>query len=283
MKTGSSCLAQTARGPVEYVEQGAGPAMLCVHGAMGGYDQSLALGLAIADPRYRFIAVSRPGYLGTPMHLGRSPEAQADLHAALLDHLGIKDVVVAAISGGGPSAMQFAIRYPERCRRLVLCSTMGAPVTNKIPLAFHVIMALARLSFVARKLQARATANLKASVQRSISFADLLEKTMADADIMDLFKVVLLGSFDRMSERVAGTKNDIRISKEFAVEYWNIPVPTLVVHGSHDPLVPFAEHGRRLSEKIPGARLCLGERGEHATIFTHREQVRAAVRDFLQS
>lgn len=282
MKTGVPRLAQTARGPVEYVDQGTGPAMLCLHGAMGGYDQSLALGLAIADPSCQFIAVSRPGYLGTPLSAGQSPEAQADLYAALLDHLGIENVVAAAISGGGPSAMQFAIRHPRRCRRLILCSTVGGPTTHKIPLAFHVFTALAKFDFVARRLQAKTAANLKASAARSIAFPDLLEKTMADAETMDLFKVVLLGSFERMGERIAGTRNDIRLCKEFASEYQNIRVPTLVVHGTHDPFVPFAAHGKLLCEGIPSAQLCLGERGEHTTIFTHRAQVRAAVREFLR-
>jgi pimeloyl-ACP methyl ester carboxylesterase len=123
---------------------------------------------------------------------------------------------------------------------------------------------------------------LKSSVQRSITFPDLLEKTMADDDTMDLFKVVLLGSFDRMGERIAGTKNDIRISPDFACAQGRITVPTLVVHGTHDPLVPFAEHGKTLSERIPGAKLCLGERGEHTTIFTHRALVKSAVREFLK-
>jgi pimeloyl-ACP methyl ester carboxylesterase len=69
----------TRRGPVEYAEVGAGPAVLCLHGAMGGYDQSLLLARSAGAPGFRYLAVSRPGYLGTPLSRGRTPEEQADL------------------------------------------------------------------------------------------------------------------------------------------------------------------------------------------------------------
>ena len=49
-----------------------------------------------------------------------SPEAQADAHACLLDALGIPNAAVVGVSAGGPSAMQFAIRHPQRTAALVL-------------------------------------------------------------------------------------------------------------------------------------------------------------------
>ena len=48
-----------------------------------------------------------------------SPAAQADAYAALLDHLDIKAPII-GMSAGGPSAIQFALRYPDRCSGLVL-------------------------------------------------------------------------------------------------------------------------------------------------------------------
>ncbi len=92
--------AETLLGAVEYVEIGDGPAVVALHGAMGGYDQSPILAQTVGDPDCRYVAVSRPGYLGTPIGSGKSPERQADLIAALLDTMGIERTGVMAVSGG---------------------------------------------------------------------------------------------------------------------------------------------------------------------------------------
>ncbi len=85
-----------------------------------------------------------------------------------------------------------------------------------------------------------------------------------------------------MAERIEGTKNDIKITQSRSYPLKDIVVPTLVVHGTKDPLVPFEEHGKRLATEIPGAQLLAAEGGEHATIFTHRREVQAKVSAFLR-
>jgi pimeloyl-ACP methyl ester carboxylesterase len=271
----------TARGPVEYYEEGTGPAVLCIHGAMGGYDQSITLGRTIGAPGFRYIGVSRPGYLGTPIRCGRTARQQADVHAALLDALGIESAIVMAISGGGPSAAHFALRHPGKCSKLILCSTVGSAAPRKIPLSFYAMMAMAAFPFVTDALKRKTAADLRGAVARSISDPVMLEKTLADAEVMALFKVVLLDSFDQMGKRTVGTKYDITMSASFTCDLESITAPTLVVHGDNDPLLPFADHGRRLAERIAGARLFVAEGGEHVAIFTHRQEVQRAVRDFL--
>jgi pimeloyl-ACP methyl ester carboxylesterase len=271
----------TSRGPVEYLERGAGEPILCLHGAMGGYDQSDILGRTIGPPGWRYLALSRPGYLGTPLSAGRMPEEQADLYAELLDRLAIPRVVLFAISGGGPSAIHMALRHPARCRALVLASTTGGPAPNKVPLAFHVMTLMARLPAFTARLQRKAQDTGK-SLARSVTDPEILARTLQDAEVMALYRELTLGMFDRMAERLPGTRNDIEVARTRSYPLADIAVPTLVVHGTRDPLVPFEQHGRRLASEIPGARLCKAEGGEHVAIFTHRAQVRSAVADFLQ-
>src|SRR5512145_1362937 len=129
----------TKRGTVEYGLTGSGPNVMTLHGAMGGWDQSLMLMQAIGEPGYRTLAISRPGYLGTPLSSGRSPEEQADLCHDLLDELDIPSVCVMVVSGGGPAGIHFALRHPERCWGLVLVSTTGGRVTARLPMRFHVL------------------------------------------------------------------------------------------------------------------------------------------------
>ena len=74
-----SAIVQTARGPVEFAEIGKGRAVLVSHGTPGGYDGELAvLRLTHAqDKGFRYIVPSRPGYLRTPIDVGRTPQEQA--------------------------------------------------------------------------------------------------------------------------------------------------------------------------------------------------------------
>ena len=98
---------RTARGPVQVASHGSGPALLVAHGMPGDWRQARLLAEDLAQD-YRVLLVTRPGYGRTPLRSGRTPAAQADLYAALLDALGLDRAVVLGISGGGPSAYAFA-------------------------------------------------------------------------------------------------------------------------------------------------------------------------------
>jgi len=115
-----SRLIETRCGPIEYAEAGKGRPVLIVHGAGGGFDQGIAFGADLARRGLRTIAMSRFGYLRTPMPADASAAAQATAHVCLLDALGIESAAVIGASAGAPSAMQMAVRYPDRVGALVL-------------------------------------------------------------------------------------------------------------------------------------------------------------------
>ena len=102
-----SLLLATRCGPIEYQEAGAGVPLLAVHGSGGGHDQGMAFAAALASRGIRVIAMSRFGYLRTPMPSDASAAAQADAHVCLLDALGIPK---AAVMGG-------SLRPSASCRR----------------------------------------------------------------------------------------------------------------------------------------------------------------------
>jgi pimeloyl-ACP methyl ester carboxylesterase len=119
VSTGSR-IAQSPCGPIEYAVAGEGPPLLVVHGAGGGFDQGLEIGARLSRSGLRVIATSRFGYLRTPLPADASATAQADAHACLLDALHIERAAILGVSAGGPSALQFALRHPDRTAALVL-------------------------------------------------------------------------------------------------------------------------------------------------------------------
>ena len=272
----------TPQGVVEYAEFGEGPPVIALHGAMGGYDQSAILARTVLPAGFRVLAVSRPGYLGTPLTSGKTPEAQADLLAALLDALSIDCAVVVAISGGGPTAIHFALSHCARCRGLVLCSTVSRANTFRIPFRFQILKFLARLPFVAARMRESTINNLDQAARRSVTNTACLRNLKADPQAWAHFGELTLSTFDRMAQRIDGSENDFRITQTYEYPLEEIAVPALIVHGTDDPFVNFEEHAETAHRRIPQAELLMLAGGEHAAIFTHRETVRQRLAQFLK-
>jgi pimeloyl-ACP methyl ester carboxylesterase len=272
----------SVNGGLEYFRSGEGPAVLLLHGAMGGYDQSVRLGrAAIGETGFDGIAVSRPGYLGTPLGTGRKPEEQADLCARLLDALGIERAAVVAVSGGGQCALQFALRHAERCRAVVMISACSAPLTVKIPLRFHVLSFLAHFPALTARMQRKAAANLEKAAQRSIPDPVLRAEVLNDPEVGQLLRDHVICTFDRMSKRIAGTQNDIAQSRlPFDYPLERIIAPVLVVHGTDDEAVPFAQ-AEALASRVKCGALMAIPGGRHTSLFTHRRLIQTRVRAFL--
>lgn len=72
-------------------------------------------------------------------------------------------------------------------------------------------------------------------------------------------------------------------STDFTADLGQMTVPTMVLHGSADKIVPFEATGKRAAELIAGSRLEVIEGGPHGIWYTHRQQVNELLIDFLNS
>jgi 2-hydroxy-6-oxonona-2,4-dienedioate hydrolase len=122
-----STLIDTRHGPMEVAIRGEGSPVLILHGAGGGYDQALLLAQMFGPPGHQWIAVSRFGYLRSPLPTVASTQAQAEALLDILDARGIGQVGILAMSGGVPPALQLAALAPDRITGLALLSS--APFT----------------------------------------------------------------------------------------------------------------------------------------------------------
>ena len=69
--------------------------------------------------------------------------------------------------------------------------------------------------------------------------------------------------------------------EDFRKDVARIDVPTLVIHGDDDRIVPLAASGQRTAKLIKGARLAVVKGGPHAITWTHAEEVNAELLTFL--
>ncbi len=69
--------------------------------------------------------------------------------------------------------------------------------------------------------------------------------------------------------------------EDFRNDLARVDVPTLVIHGDADRIVPLSAAGMRTAKLIKGARVLTVKDGPHCITWTHAEEVNAELLDFL--
>jgi pimeloyl-ACP methyl ester carboxylesterase len=128
-----STIVNTSMGPIEYASRGQGSIILISHMEGSGAD-NIILFDELIDAGYQIICPSRPGYLNTPINDNATYKYQSEQFAELLDYLNIdQKVIVLGISAGGPAAIEFTNKYPDKTSALIL---INSP-TNKLDSTSH--------------------------------------------------------------------------------------------------------------------------------------------------
>jgi pimeloyl-ACP methyl ester carboxylesterase len=178
----------------------------------------------------------------------RSAYTLADMAAdgmALLDHLGIARAHIVGASMGGMIAQHIAARYPDRA--LSLTSVMSSTGNRRLPRAQKEAMAV---------LSNRPMSGDKEDlIAYSVGAARVIGSPGYPADEERLQRRVR-SDFDRgwYPQGVARQMAAIVADGDRRAMLKTIRVPTLVIHGEADPLVPL-EAGRDTAANIAGARL----------------------------
>jgi non-heme chloroperoxidase len=69
--------------------------------------------------------------------------------------------------------------------------------------------------------------------------------------------------------------------EDFRQDLTRIDVPTLVIHGDEDRIVPFAAAGERTAKLVKGAQLHVVKGGPHCIIWTHADEVNSELMRFV--
>ena len=242
----------TPWGQVEYAEEGSGAPVLVVHGI---YEHCVRGLLSVRGllPGRRVIAPSRFGYLGSSLPPNASVAAQADAFVALLDALGIDEIDVVAISAGATSALQLALRHPERVKHLaVLVGNLPGSPTAVVQPSWARRIDRQLVMWALKTIAPSTTARLVTAVPKT--FVMTSEHIRVVAKFIDsLFPMSPEGyNFDLYVSNADVNSYDLEA----------IRVPTLIVHTKDDQLASH-EASRRAAERIPGARFVSLESGGH--------------------
>ena len=277
--SGRSQIAQTSAGPIEYADLGTGATLLTIHGAGGGFDQGLDNATAMIGSGYRLISPSRFGYLRTPVPADASPAAQADALVALLDSLRIDRAIVLGVSAGTRSALEVALRHPERVTALVLVVPATyypdmASLESQRRADFPIILWLvnAGADFAWWTLEHIAPDMLIRFI--GVPPEDVHAASAADQqDVLGIVKRI-----EPLSERFAGINIDSNPDLSLR-PLSQLQVPTLLIT-ARDDLFNTYPSATYAAGQIPNAKLVVFNDGGHLLVG-HRADVRLATSEFL--
>ncbi|MGH2352160.1 MAG: alpha/beta fold hydrolase [Chloroflexota bacterium] len=248
-------------GDIEYRLVGDGPIVLVSHGVNGGFDHGMRLTdeWGVFGEGYRFLYVSRFGYLKSSLPAEASARLQAAAYKELLDYLGIDQVFVFGNSAGGPSAMWFAIDYPDRITGLILHSSAvpgPVPATMPTPLAEHDFLYWAAIKAAPDLLL-------------GLLLPETIRATLTDQEKAFVIENAFMAALP-ISERTDGIVFDNRVSTPSVndVPFARIWAPTLILQAVDDPHE--REGGRAMAERIAGSEF-VGLTGGH---FLLRQETR---------
>jgi pimeloyl-ACP methyl ester carboxylesterase len=168
----------------------------------------------------------------------------ADDSVGLLDALGIEKAHICGVSMGGYIAQIIAIRHPNRLLSLIsMESGTGAPdLPQGTPEAMAALMEptpAEREAFIEHDLK-----TFRIASGSKVALDEELTRKQAER------------AFDRCHYPEGGLRHLMAVlatgDRTEALKL--VAVPTLVIHGSEDPLLP-VEHGKATAAAIPGAKL----------------------------
>jgi pimeloyl-ACP methyl ester carboxylesterase len=204
---------------------------------------------------------------------GRPEYTGADLVAdavGVLDAYRVTAAHMVGVSAGGAFAQLLALELPDRVLSLVLISTSPAtPGQRGLPSATERY----------RRFLANATvdwSDAESVIEYLVGYARVLageERPFDEAAARELVRRDV-----ERAHNIASSENHALIAEGDAPSepLSSIAVPTLVIHGTADPMFPL-EHGRALAEEIPGARLLPLEGAGHGVERADWETIAGAI------
>jgi non-heme chloroperoxidase len=262
---------------IHYEDHGAGQPVVLIHGyPLSGraWDKQVP---ALLEAGYRVITYDRRGFgqSGQPATGYDYDTFAADLHA-LLEHLDLRDAVLAGHSMGTGEVTRYLARYGSaRVAGGVLiapippCLLQTADNPEGVPCSLF--------DGFAQAARADTPAWMKGFLDNFYNFDTLRGTLVSDQAWTASWNLATTASATAAVDCIATWTTDFRDDLP------KIDVPVLVLHGNADQVLPLDKTAARLPGLINDMQLTVIEGGPHAIPWTHADQVNTALLNFLRS
>jgi pimeloyl-ACP methyl ester carboxylesterase len=252
-----------------YEEHGSGPAIIWIPGT-GLHGMTWEAQVERFQPEYRCVTVD---LRGSGASTGSDTEftvrdLAADV-AAICDHLGIDQAVVAGLSLGSAVAQELALLRPDLVGGLVLLATWSSS---------------SREHHIRRHFESRLYALENGPVDVYAQFAFWMSSPYLYDHEPELQAQVEARLRAHMSTNVAGTAQHFLadLGHETRDRLGNISCPCLVVHGEED-LITLPWYNRTVADLVPGAELAVLPRAGHLAWLERPDEFGKLVERFLHT
>ena len=237
-----------------HLEAGDGPPLVLLHGtAFDSAALSYRASLPALAKRHRVLALDWPGY--GESEVPRS-ELSMDDHVDLLDGFlrehGVDHAHVAGFSMGGAVALGYALRRADRVASLAMIASYGLDARMPVPLVAYMAM---RVPLLHRSVVwgLRRSKTLTRLVLGRLVFAD--RRLVTDALIDEVHRQVSAAEAERsFIAWLRGELGPFRLATSYAERLESLGVPTLLLHGRRDRVVPWGK-AKSAHGLLPNSRL----------------------------
>jgi pimeloyl-ACP methyl ester carboxylesterase len=255
-----------------YVHQeGAGPELVLIHGAMTtSHDWLASPVFRPLTKAHRVSVFDRPGHgLSRRQRFG-TPREQADQIAEGLGKLGIQGAVIAAHSYGALVALAMAERHPELVAALVLVAPLAFPEPRMME---HSMLAPRSIPFFGPQF-----ARFAEFTQLDRPMVDLLHHVMfAPAQVPQNWKATYPYQMILDAQTIVAEAEDaasmLPMSPAGTFDMRKIMTPTQVLTGTCDRVVEDERQAKTLARKLPFGSLIEVEGAGHMLHHSHPDQV----------
>ena len=269
----SGLIAEAYGNRISYVHAGSGPPVILIHG-LGGSTLVWQRNIEALAQRYSIYAIDMPGhgYSDNPT-LGYGLEAARKYIAGFMDAMNIQKASFVGNSAGGLAAISFTLNHPERVDNLVIVD--GAGLGQELAGFLKVLSVPVVGEILARPSVGSMRALLRALIYDQTKVPVGLAEEMANVRRLPGRKLALL-KYLRLGANARGQKRNVIQTPDLG----KISVPTLVVWGRNDFLVPVA-HAERTAKAIKGARLHIFDSCGHWPQLEKSDDFNNLLREFL--
>jgi len=268
---------QENSGPIDlyYEDHGAGKPVVLIHGwplSGASWEKQVA---ALVKAGHRVITYDRRGFgKSSQPWSGYDYDTFAEDLQKLVTKLDVRDFALVGFSMGGGEVARYLGKYgSERVSKAVFISSIPPFLLKRDDNPEGVDGSV--FKGIENAIVADRPAFLSAFFSNFYNVDVLGGKNISDEAVQLSWNVAASaspkGTLDCVSAWLSDFRSDLR----------RISVPTLVIHGDSDRILPIAATGKRTTEIVKGSKLVVIAGGPHGLTWTHSEIVNRALLDFL--